>query len=110
MLVRRYQAQAVRVADLVVRDRALAEDIVEAAFRCAYKRIGRFDAARPFGPWFLRSVVNDALKAAARRARSISLEAGTKGEAASLAALLAEPPAVIDYATSLESGIVSELP
>ena len=51
-LVRRYQVQAVRTAYLVTRDLPLAEDIVQAAFLRAYERIGQFDAARPFGPWF----------------------------------------------------------
>ncbi|HMA33873.1 MAG TPA: sigma factor, partial [Chloroflexia bacterium] len=72
-LVRCYQAQAVGAAFLVCRDAAQAEDIVQAAFIRAYERIGQFDAARPFGPWFLRSVVNDALKAVARRERRAPL-------------------------------------
>ena len=90
-LVRQYQVQAVRTAYLIIRDRALAEDIVQAAFLRTYERIGQFDAGRPFGPWFLRSVVNDALKAAARRKRQVSPEAGPEGEGASLANLLADP-------------------
>ena len=68
-LVRRYQLQAVRAATLITRDRALAEDIVQGAFIRAYERIAQFDATRPFGPWFLRGVVNDALKAARRERR-----------------------------------------
>lgn len=72
-LVRRYQVQAVRTAYLVTRDLPLAEDIVQAAFLRAYERIGQFDAARPFGPWFLRSVVNDAVKAARRYERQVPL-------------------------------------
>jgi len=90
-LVRKYQVQAVRIAYLITRDRALTEDIVQAAFLRAYERIGQFDAERPFVPWFLRSVVNDAVKAAARRERQVSLEAGLEGEGASLADLLADP-------------------
>lgn len=90
-LVRKYQVQAVRTAYLITHDRALAEDIVQAAFLRAYERIGQFDARRPFGPWFLRSVVNDSIKAAARRERRISLEAGSEGEEISLANLLADP-------------------
>jgi len=90
-LVRKYQVQAVRTAYLIVRDRALAEDIVQAAFLRAYERIGQFDAGRSFGPWFLRSVVNDSIKAAARRERQVSLEASSGGEETSLADLLADP-------------------
>jgi len=73
-LVRRYQVNAVRAAYLVTRDRSLAEDLVQAAFLRAYERITQFDARRPFGPWFLRSVVNDAVKAAGRQQRQISLD------------------------------------
>jgi RNA polymerase sigma-70 factor (ECF subfamily) len=90
-LVRKYQVQAVRTAYLIIRDRALAEDIVQTAFLRAYERIGQFDAGRPFGPWFLRSVVNDAVKAAARRKRQVSLKASPEGEETSLADLLADP-------------------
>jgi RNA polymerase sigma-70 factor, ECF subfamily len=90
VLVCRYQVRAVRAAYLVVRDRALAEDIVQAAFVRAYERIDQFDAERPFGPWLLRIVVNDAVKAANRRERAVSLEAAREGELA-LADLLADP-------------------
>ncbi len=67
-LVHKYQVKAVRTAYLVVRDRALAEDIVQAAFLRAYERIGQFDAGRPFGPWFLRSVAYEFLRLTARLA------------------------------------------
>jgi RNA polymerase sigma-70 factor (ECF subfamily) len=103
-LVRKYQVRAVRTAYLIIRDRALAEDIVQAAFLRAYERIGQFDAGRPFGPWFLRSVVNDAIKAAARRERQVSLEAGSEGEEASLADLLADPgPGPADLVEAAET-------
>lgn len=91
VLVRRYQVQAVRVAYLVTRDRPLAEDIVQAAFLRVYERSGQFDAGRPFGPWFLRGVVNDAAKADARAERQVSLEEESEGEDLTLADLLADP-------------------
>jgi RNA polymerase sigma-70 factor (ECF subfamily) len=101
-LVRRYQLRAIRAAYLIVRDRPLAEDLVQTAFLRAYDRIGQFDASRPFGPWFLRSVVNDAIKASARQAHHRSLDApagdagpagedGGAADAALLAELLADP-------------------
>jgi RNA polymerase sigma-70 factor (ECF subfamily) len=97
-LVRGYQVRAIRAAYLIVRDRPLAEDLVQTAFLRAYDRIGQFDARRPFGPWFLRSVVNDAIKAAARQARHRSLDEETSptgedgvADAALLAELLADP-------------------
>jgi RNA polymerase sigma-70 factor (ECF subfamily) len=79
VLVTRYQVQAVRAAYLITRDRALAEDVVQAAFLRVYERIGQFDARRPFAPWFLRSVVNDAVKMAVRREREVQLEDDESG-------------------------------
>ncbi len=73
-LVRKYQVQAVRAADLITRDQALAEDIVQAAFLHAFKRIGQFDEGRPFGPWFLHSVINEAVKTVTRRRETLSLD------------------------------------
>jgi RNA polymerase sigma-70 factor (ECF subfamily) len=73
-LVEKYQVRAVRAAYLVCRDAPLAEDIVQSAFIRAFERITTFDDTMPFGPWFLRSVTNDALKAAARRERTVPLE------------------------------------
>jgi RNA polymerase sigma-70 factor (ECF subfamily) len=73
-LVEKYQVRAVRAAYLVCRDASLAEDIVQSAFIRAFERIATFDDTMPFGPWFLRSVTNDALKAAARRERTVPLD------------------------------------
>ncbi len=101
-LVRKYQVQAVRTAYLITRDRALAEDIVQAAFLRAYERIGQFDAGRPFGPWFLRSVTNDAVKSITRGKRQVSLETGA------LADLLADSnpgPAQVAEAADLRQTV-----
>lgn len=72
-LVRTYQAEALRAANLITRDRALAEDVVQDGFIQAWERIGTFDPERSFGPWFRRCVVNLALKAVQRRGRQVSL-------------------------------------
>ena len=78
-LVRRYHARAGRAAYLIVRDHALAEDVAQGSFVRAYERIGTFDASRPFGPWFMRIVVNEAIKAARERERTASYEVGDAG-------------------------------
>jgi RNA polymerase sigma-70 factor (ECF subfamily) len=102
-LVSRFQVQAVRTAFLITRDRALAEDVVQAAFVKAYKRIEQYDPGRPFGPWFLRSVVNDAIKAASRRERWVSLEANDRAEII-VADLLADPnPGPADLAEAADT-------
>ena len=73
-LVSRYQAQAVHAAYLIVYDRPQAEDVVQTAFVKVAERIQQFDDKRPFAPWFLRIVVNDALKLARKHKRNVSLE------------------------------------
>ena len=89
-LVRMHHTRAVRAADLIVRDRALAEDVVQNAFVRAYERIGQFDSERPFGPWFMRVVVNDAVKAISHRERKVSFY---EGDAEELLARLVDPGA-----------------
>ena len=74
VLVQKHQVEAVHAALLIVRDRVLAEDIVQNAFLQAYRKIDQFDAHRPFGPWFLRIVINAAIQEARRQKRVVSLE------------------------------------
>lgn len=74
-LVHLHQLGAVRVAYAITHSRPLAEDAVAEAFLTAYERIGRFDASRPFRPWFYRIVVHGALKAARAAGRTDASEA-----------------------------------
>ena len=74
-LVRLYQTRAIRTAYFVTRDVALAEDIVQTAFLRAFERIHQLDPERGFRPWFFTSVLNDAIKATRRSARSVPLQA-----------------------------------
>jgi len=73
-LVNQYQVQAVHAAYLILYDRALAEDVAQAAFVKVVERIHQFDEERPFAPWFFRIVVNDALKLSKKQKRNLSLE------------------------------------
>ena len=68
-LVETFYDRAARAAYLVVRDPGLAEDVAQGAFVRAYDKIHLFDPARPFGPWFMRLVVNEAVEAARKRER-----------------------------------------
>jgi RNA polymerase sigma-70 factor (ECF subfamily) len=79
-LVERCQLKALRVAFLITRERALAEDIVQDKFAGLPATIRTFDRTRPFEPWFLRGVVNAAIRAVSRRSRSISLADGEEAE------------------------------
>jgi RNA polymerase sigma-70 factor (ECF subfamily) len=73
-LVTQYQVKAVRAAFLITRDPGLAEDVVHDAFIHVYHAIGSFDTARPFEPWFMRSVVNASVKLVQRSAREVEVE------------------------------------
>ena len=69
LLVTLYQVRAVRTAFLITRDAAQAEDAVQEAFLQTYRSIRHFDPNRSFAAWFMRSVVNAALKTAQKSAR-----------------------------------------
>ena len=90
-LVQLYQVKAVRTAYLITRDRALAEDIAQTAFLRVHERIHQYDPKRPFEPWFLRVIINDAVKAASRRQRQVSIDANFADSDLSLADLLVDP-------------------
>jgi RNA polymerase sigma factor (sigma-70 family) len=80
VLVRRHQALAVHVATLGC-GRAEAEDAAQEGFVKAYRALGRFDPARPFRPWLLAIVANEARS----RARSGRRAAALLERAASMA-------------------------
>ncbi len=73
-LVRRYQTKAARAAYLITHDTGLAEDVMQSAFVQMVDRIHQFDSARCFEPWFMRIVVNMALKSVGRRANQLPLD------------------------------------
>lgn len=58
-LVRDHQVIAIRVA-AYTGDPEAAEDAVQEAFVKAYLSLGRFDVSRPFRPWLLAIVANEA--------------------------------------------------
>lgn len=73
-LVERYQTKALRAAYLITHDLALAEDVVSGAFLRVFERAEQHDPHRPFGPWFYRIVVNDAIKTVQRRDRTTTFD------------------------------------
>jgi len=97
VLVRRYQALATRAAYLILGDAAEAEDAAQEAFVKAYYALARFQAGRPFRPWLLRIVSNEAHNRHAAESRRAALllraaetqragEAGASPEGATLRA------------------------
>jgi RNA polymerase sigma-70 factor (ECF subfamily) len=59
-LVRAHWEIAFRVAYLITRNAADAEDITQDAFVKAWRALHRFRAAEPLRPWLLRIVANEA--------------------------------------------------
>jgi RNA polymerase sigma-70 factor, ECF subfamily len=57
-LVRTHQEAAFRLAYLLLRDAADAEDVAQEAFVRAYLSLTRFDETRPFRPWLLQITRN----------------------------------------------------
>jgi len=74
VLVTCYQVKAIRAAYLITRDQCMAQDVVQDVFLQVYRSIGGFDANRRFEPWFMRSVVHAALKAARKTAKQLPVE------------------------------------
>lgn len=86
-IVRSYQDIAFRVAYLVTRDAAEAEDAAQEGFVKAWRAFGRFRADAPLRPWLLRIVANEARnrrRSAARRAQLVlrAEREGSSGDAA----------------------------
>lgn len=73
-LVRRYQLKAVRAAYLITQDSQQAEDVAADVFLRICQRIDQFDSSRPFEPYLMRSVVNQALNVARYEARNVSYD------------------------------------
>jgi len=66
-LVERHAGRARRVARAALLDPHDADDAVQDALFSAWRAFGRFDPGRPFGPWFLKIVVNAAADLRRRR-------------------------------------------
>jgi RNA polymerase sigma-70 factor (ECF subfamily) len=66
-LVERYAGQARRLARSILWDPDDADDAAQDGFLSALRHLGRYDPARPFGPWLLRIVANAASDRRRRR-------------------------------------------
>jgi RNA polymerase sigma factor (sigma-70 family) len=78
-LVRRYQRMAHRTAYLIA-GQAEAEDAAQQAFVKAYRALDGFDPSRPFRPWLLRIVANEARNLRRSAGRRAGLELHLRAE------------------------------
>jgi RNA polymerase sigma-70 factor (ECF subfamily) len=90
-LIARHQAKALRTAFLITHDEPMAEDVVQDVFVRFYQRAESFDEARPFEPYFMRSVVNAALNCIEREKKGRSF---TDADTSELENLLEEAASV----------------
>ena len=90
-LIARYQGKALRTAFLITHNEPLAEDVVQEVFVRFYQRAECFDEARPFEPYFMRSVVNAALNCIEREKKGRSF---TEEEPSELESLLEQAASV----------------
>ena len=84
-LVRPHQEIAFRVAYVITRNAADAEDAAQEALVKAWRALGRFRAGEPLRPWLLRIAANEALnrrRSAGRRERLALQATESSGEAA----------------------------
>jgi RNA polymerase sigma-70 factor, ECF subfamily len=81
-LMRRYGASMLRIAQLYVRSRAVAEDVVQDAWVAVFNGIGRFEGRSSLKTWLFRILTNTAKTRAVREGRSIPFSslAGDDGE------------------------------
>jgi RNA polymerase sigma factor (sigma-70 family) len=91
-LVRRYQSIAHRTAYLITGQAAEAEDAAQQAFVKAYRALDRFDPGRPFRPWLLRIVGNEA--------RNLRRSAGRR---AAMELALAREPEIVEPSPEREA-------
>ena len=80
-LIRRYQQDAFRLAYLITRNNAEAEDAAQDAFLKAYRALGSFRAGGSFRAWLLAIVANEARNRLRSSSRRTALE--TRSAAAS---------------------------
>lgn len=94
VLVRRYIRSAILLAAQLLGDRDDAKDIVQDAFTVVHRKVGTFDASRPFAPWFfsiVRRLAANRRSRDARRARLMQVFGRSMAEEAS-----ADPAGALD--------------
>jgi RNA polymerase sigma-70 factor, ECF subfamily len=74
-LMRLYGGSMLRIAQLYVRSRAVAEEVVQEAWLAVLKGIGRFEGRSSLKTWLFRILTNTAKTRAVREGRSVPFSA-----------------------------------
>jgi RNA polymerase sigma-70 factor (ECF subfamily) len=91
-LVRRYQTGLLRVAQTIVPNRAVAEEVVQETWMGVVRGVDRFEGRSSFKTWLFRILVNRARTAAGREHRAAPLPDDDDGERFDAAGAWVTPP------------------
>src|SRR2546425_6779013 len=80
ILLDRYQPALVRLATVYVRDRAIAEEVVQETWLAVLRGLERFEGRASLKTWLFRILANRARTRAVRKGRSVSLSSLGGGE------------------------------
>jgi RNA polymerase sigma-70 factor (ECF subfamily) len=95
-LIQAYQGRLFGLVLMVVRDRALAEEVTQDAFVRAFTHLGMYDEGRPFYPWVATIAVRLAQNQLVARARVARREGTPLDEAPDPQASTGGPAALIE--------------
>lgn len=111
VLVARYQLRAIRIAYLLLRDHAAAEDIAQDSFLRVVQASAQFQEGAQFAPWFYRIVLNTARQhqRTLRRRRESSLDILMLSDVTSPQLPLAEDPFVSAEQTERRAAVLNVL-
>jgi RNA polymerase sigma-70 factor (ECF subfamily) len=73
MLMRRYNRTLYRTARSIVRDDADAEDVLQEAYLCIFRNVGKFRGESSLSTWLTRIVVNEAIARSRKNGRTAEI-------------------------------------
>ena len=100
-LVRRLQRRVYGFAYQHLRDSDEAHDLAQEIFVKLYRNLGRFDAERPFEPWFWKLAANTTIN---YRRRRVPVPAEPSDETADQATPQSHDPALVQALAQLDAG------
>jgi RNA polymerase sigma-70 factor (ECF subfamily) len=112
ILMRRYNQRLYRAARGIVRDAALAEDVMQQGYINAYVHLDQFAGRSRFATWLTRIVINEALARARQEASHASAVAATGDEPEGCASDAVDPErqAFANEVSALIEAAVEALP
>src|SRR5258707_4155142 len=102
-LVRRMQRRVYGFAYQHLRDLDEAHDLTQEIFVKLYRNLGRYDAARPFEPWFWKLAANTTINYRRKRVPLPTDHAADQGLAGAASPALAHDPVLVDALAQLDS-------